>query len=80
MIDTLSNSVAPCQGKGGKRRRRSGCVEWTGVEGERRVLDTVWSVLWKVTRMLVCGTSVVGMRRVTLHADALWQTHYCIAD
>ena len=80
MIETLSNRVEPCQGKGGKRRRRSGCVEGTGEEGERRVLDTDWRVLWKVTRMLVCGTSVVGMRRVTLHADALWQTHYCIAD
>lgn len=42
--------------------------------GERRVLDTDWRVLWEVTQMLVCGTSIVGMRRVTLHADALRQT------
>ena len=49
-------------------------MEGTGKEGERRVLDTDWRVLWEVTRMLVCGTSIVGMRRVTLHADALQQT------
>lgn len=53
-------------------------MEGTGEGGERRVLDTDWRVLWEVTRMLVGGTSIVGMRRVTLHAGAHQQTHYCI--
>lgn len=78
MIETLSSRVEPCQRKGGRRRRRGGCVEGTDEGGERRVLDTDWRVLWEVTRMLVGGTSIVGMRRVTLHAGALQQTHYCI--